>query len=65
MNNGKYFREMDFGRFDWYFRTGLSDYLEARPGTNYVSYLLFLVIIFKLIGGYYIFEHIEIYFIYQ
>ena len=25
---------MDFGRFDWYFRTGLSDYLEARPGTR-------------------------------
>eukprot|EP00092_Neocalanus_flemingeri_P020594 GFUD01022313.1.p1 GENE.GFUD01022313.1~~GFUD01022313.1.p1 ORF type:complete len:268 (-),score=58.35 GFUD01022313.1:455-1174(-) len=31
MNNGKYFREMDFGRFDYYFRTGLSAYIESRP----------------------------------
>lgn len=38
MNNGKYFREMDFGRFDWYFRTGLSDYLEARPGVHFVQH---------------------------
>ena len=27
MNNGKYFREMDFGRFDFYFRTGCSAYI--------------------------------------
>jgi acyl-CoA thioesterase FadM len=38
MNNGKYFREMDFGRFDWYFRTGLSDYLEAKPGVHFVQH---------------------------
>jgi len=31
MNNGKYFREMDFARFDFYFRTGCSGYIEARP----------------------------------
>ena len=31
MNNGKYFKEMDFGRFDFYFRSGLSAYIEARP----------------------------------
>jgi acyl-CoA thioesterase FadM len=30
MNNGKYFREMDFARFDFYFRTGCSAYIEAR-----------------------------------
>ena len=29
MNNGKYFREMDFGRFDFYFRTGFSNYIEV------------------------------------
>jgi len=31
MNNGKYFKEMDFARFDFYFRTGCSAYIEARP----------------------------------
>jgi len=31
MNNSKYLREMDFGRFDFYFRTGCSAYIEARP----------------------------------
>jgi len=30
MNNGKYFREMDFGRFDFYFRSGLSDYMRGQ-----------------------------------
>jgi len=30
MNNGKYFREMDFGRFDFWFRTGLSAYIETK-----------------------------------
>ena len=30
MNNGKYFRELDFGRFDYYFRTGLSEYFRSR-----------------------------------
>jgi len=38
MNNAKYFREMDFGRFDWFFRTGLSDYLEAKPGVHFVQH---------------------------
>lgn len=30
MNNGKYFRELDFARFDFYFRSGLSDYFKTR-----------------------------------
>ncbi len=30
MNNGKYFRDLDFGRFDFYFRSGLTDYLRKR-----------------------------------
>ena len=30
MNNGKYFRECDFGRFDFYFRTGLSQYFQSH-----------------------------------
>ena len=30
MNNAKYFKELDFARFDFYFRSGLSDYIEAR-----------------------------------
>jgi len=38
MNNGKYFREMDFGRFDFYFRTGLAAYIEARPGMFVVQH---------------------------
>ena len=29
MNNGKYFREMDFGRFDFYFRTGFDKYIQV------------------------------------
>jgi len=38
MNNGKYFREMDFGRFDFYFRTGFAAYIEARPGMFVVQH---------------------------
>jgi hypothetical protein len=38
MNNGKYFREMDFGRFDFYFRTGCSAYIEAQPGMHVVQH---------------------------
>lgn len=30
MNNGKYFRECDFGRFDFYFRSGLSRYFQSH-----------------------------------
>ena len=30
MNNGKYFRELDFARFDFYFRCGLSEYFRSR-----------------------------------
>ncbi len=30
MNNGKYFRELDFGRFDFYFRSGMSRHLRQR-----------------------------------
>ena len=29
MNNAKYFKELDFARFDFYFRSELSDYVEA------------------------------------
>jgi acyl-CoA thioesterase FadM len=38
MNNSKYFREMDFGRLDFYFRTGCSAYIEARPGIHVVQH---------------------------
>ena len=38
MNNGKYFREMDFGRFDFYFRAGCSAYIEERQGMNDVQH---------------------------
>jgi len=38
MNNAKYFREMDFGRFDFYFRTGCSAYIELRPGMSVVQH---------------------------
>jgi len=31
MNNARYLREMDFGRFDFYFRSGLGHWLEANP----------------------------------
>ena len=30
MNNAKYFKEMDFGRFDFYFRSGLEEYITGR-----------------------------------
>ena len=30
MNNGKYFKEMDFGRFDFYFRSGLTELIQVR-----------------------------------
>ena len=30
MNNAKYYKEMDFGRFDFYFRSGLEEYITAR-----------------------------------
>ena len=29
MNNAKYFKELDFAQFDFYFRSELSDYVEA------------------------------------
>jgi len=38
MNNGKYFREMDFGRFDYYFRTGCSAYIESKSGMYVVQH---------------------------
>jgi len=38
MNNGKYFREMDFGRFDYYFRTGCSAYIEGQKGMYVVQH---------------------------
>jgi len=38
MNNGKYFREMDFGRFDYYFRTGCSAYIEGHKGMYVVQH---------------------------
>jgi len=38
MNNGKYFREMDFGRFDFYFRSGCSSYIEKISGMFVVQH---------------------------
>ena len=38
MNNGKYFKEMDFGRFDFYFRSGLTEYIQARPSWYVVQH---------------------------
>ena len=38
MNNGKYFREMDFGRFDFYFRTCCSAYIEGIQGMYVVQH---------------------------
>jgi len=38
MNNGKYFREMDFGRFDFYFRSGCSAFIEKTPGMYVVQH---------------------------
>ena len=38
MNNGKYFKEMDFGRFDFYFRSGLTDYIQSRPSWYVVQH---------------------------
>ena len=38
MNNGKYFREMDFGRFDFYLRTGCSAYIEGIQGMYVVQH---------------------------
>ena len=38
MNNGKYFREMDFGRFDWCFRSGVTQYIASKPGMYAVQH---------------------------
>ena len=38
MNNGKYFKEMDFGRFDFYFRSGLTEHIQARPSWYVVQH---------------------------
>jgi len=38
MNNGKYFREMDFGRFDFYFRCGFSEYIRSRDNMYFVQH---------------------------
>lgn len=38
MNNGKYFREMDFGRFDFYFRTGFSKYIQSQEKMYFVQH---------------------------
>ena len=38
MNNGKYFKEMDFGRFDFYFRSGLTEYIQQRPSWYVVQH---------------------------
>jgi acyl-CoA thioesterase FadM len=43
MNNGKYFREMDFGRFDFYFRAGFDEYIQAGQKKFYISALKFTV----------------------
>lgn len=38
MNNGKYFREMDFGRFDFYFRAGFDKYIQAQTKMYFVQH---------------------------
>ena len=38
MNNAKYLRELDFARFDFYFRTGLADFFESAPRINVVQH---------------------------
>jgi len=38
MNNGKYFREMDFGRFDFYFRTGFNQYIVSQKKMYFVQH---------------------------
>ncbi len=38
MNNGRYHREMDFGRFDFYFRGGLSRHLSRMSGVHVVQH---------------------------
>ncbi len=38
MNNSRYLREMDFGRFNYYFRTGLSRHLTWRHGISVVQH---------------------------
>ena len=35
MNNARYFREMDFGKFDFWFRSGLESYFGSRSSTVY------------------------------
>lgn len=38
MNNGRYLRELDFARFDFYFRTGLSAYFRSQPNIYIVQH---------------------------
>ena len=44
MNNAKYLKELDFARFDYYFRTGLWELFKTYPGmvtaAIYFSWLL-------------------------
>ena len=43
MNNAKYFKELDFARFDFYFRSELSDYVEARKEIYVVQHAAMII----------------------
>lgn len=38
MNNARYFRELDFGRFDLWFRSGLGSYIQRQPSWYVVQH---------------------------
>jgi len=38
MNNAKYLKELDFARFDYYFRTGLWELFKTYPGSYLVQH---------------------------
>ena len=41
MNNAKYLKELDFARFDYYFRTGLWELFKTYPGTVTNAFVFF------------------------
>ena len=43
MNNAKYFKELDYARFDFYFRSELSDYVEARKEIYVVQHAAMII----------------------
>merc|ERR1719411_1004384 len=38
MNNGRYFRDLDFARFDFKFRSGMAEYLDSIKGAYIVMH---------------------------